>query len=160
MARHTIRWTLIDALLSTLVDNPDLGGIQIEYGHPGEAIEQRYIYVAGDGDEGDLDIPVLTGDPAATGQMLTIDDDFKIHLVVGSCIPDATLREAKQDVETIVGTIEETFAGNPTLTDLDGLFWAVIKSKSGHAANVAEGAWATTLITINARGRYGGTVNP
>lgn len=146
-ATRSIRWLFVDAVLSAWRADPELAGVQLEYGFPGaDRIERESVYVAAD--SGDVSIPTTKAGRKHR------DDQWKTTVVVSVLLPDGELGEAKARVEQIVGALCDTFADDPSIGGLDGLIDAEIGHQSGTTARLAEGAWSTVTLEIDAHARY------
>jgi hypothetical protein len=71
----TVRWDVVEAVVEGLKAHPDLQGVQVEPGYPGETMGLEVVMVADV--TGNLDIPILSA-----GRK-TLDDHFTVPVICG-----------------------------------------------------------------------------
>lgn len=117
MARTSIRWTVTKHLVDLLRVDPDLAGVRIEPGYPGDDVAPEMIWVYGL--DGELSIPLMQ---AGRKQR---DDRFEIPFSIAVNLNadlDTTFRRLTQ----IVAVIEDVLADDPSLGGIDGVIDAEI----------------------------------
>jgi hypothetical protein len=117
VATTSIRWAVTKHLVDLLRADPDLAGVRVEPGYPGDDAGAECVWVYGL--DGDLSIPVMTGGRKQR------DDRFEIPFQVAvqnNRDLDSTFTRLTQ----IVAAIEDVLANDPSMGGIDGVVSAEI----------------------------------
>jgi hypothetical protein len=144
MATTNIRWGLAHHLLDLLRDSPTMAGVLISAGWPGERAQPETIWL--DGLDGQLAIPVMT--PGRKER----DDHFDIPIEI-RVINTASLDEAMTRLTTLIATVEDVLAEDPSIDGYDGTIDAEITSERQTCIATREGNVGFAEIIVSAHAR-------
>lgn len=152
MATSSIRTKVRDEIIDRLnahsaLVSADGNRVPVDPGPPGQRIEREHVFVART--TGRRQVAFLEA-----GRK-TVEDDFTITFVFWASRPGDTGSEADDRVEQMATSIEDVLADDPTLGNLDGLFWAVEATVEGPDHELTkEGAVATIVVDVECKARY------
>lgn len=147
MATKSIRSATKSALLTLLQAHPDLAGVQVEYGWPGDSWEVESVWIASV--KGTVSISALSA-----GRKYR-DDVFTITVLIQAGRLGQTALDADLRAEVLYGALEDVLANDPSLGNVDGLLWAQLSSAEGPTTRLTkEGALSMFVADIDCHGRY------
>lgn len=140
--RHTVRARLVELLKA----QPNLSGIQVVRGYPGDEIEGEYVW---------LDEPEGTLSPASikAGRKHR-DDEWTQPIIVFAGAAGQTMDEAEDRAAFLFAAVEDLFADEPTL-DVEGLKWIGDAALRGPTTfRTTSGAVSAYVIEPTLHARY------
>lgn len=145
MATVGVRWAVTEAVVGLLESHPLLQGVVISPGWPGDKGVKAEMVWAGDV-SGDLVIPVGSG-----GRKYR-DDKFTV-LWFMRVTRQTTVAACKARVAEMLSAVEDVFADDPTIGDLDGVVSAEITGIQDEAQSTPEGVvgYATFTLSVHSR---------
>lgn len=121
--------------------------VKVDPGDPGGTIENEHVWVVR-----------ITGRRVITlleAGRKTVDDDFTISFVFQAATPGASTLEADDRVEYMSTALSDVLANDPSLGDLEGLFWAVEAEANGPDHMLAtDGAVSFMHVDVECKARY------
>jgi hypothetical protein len=144
VATTSVRWAVTKHLVDLIRANPDLAGVRVEPGYPGDEAGAEAIWVYGL--DGELSIPLMQ---AGRKQR---DDRFEIPFQVAVSL-NANLDTTFQRLTEIVAAIEDVLADDPSLGGIDGVIAAEITSERlscGPSRQLYMGV-AEVVVSVHAR---------
>lgn len=121
--------------------------VQVEYSHPGGAIETEAFYLGAV--RGSDDIPVMNG-PARKKR----DESYTVDVWCEAQKSGATSQEAEERAWELFGSLEDILANDMTL-GLAGVIWARLESWDDFLSfDLKSGGWSARIragVTVRAR---------
>jgi hypothetical protein len=146
-ATTSIRPAVKSALLTALQLKPELEGVQLSYGWPGDALEREHIWIGNV--TGTVRIALLS-----TGRKYR-DDKFNVSVFVQAGLIGGTEAEAEERATQLLAALEDVLADDPSIGEVDGLIDAELTTVDGpHTMLTKEGAVTMYVCEINCHGRY------
>ena len=115
MASTTI-YSVKSTLLTKLMADSDLSGIQITYGDPGQAARREFIFI------GDVTAGGQDPESLSSGRRRRIES-YTLDVIVSVQSKPQGLQENEQRAIVLASAVENVVADNPTLSSLDGLMF-------------------------------------
>ena len=146
MATTDLRWAVCTKLIGLLRASPDLVGVTIEPGWPGDrAALAQVIYISDV--TGTCEIPVMTAGRKQRNEDFEITVDFRVAGL-------GTLDEIGNRISEVFTIAGDILADDVTLDDLDGILSAEMTSKAGPALGMfPEGpvGFAQFVVSVSTR---------
>lgn len=143
MASTTLRWTVTKTAITLL--RAQLPGVLVQPGWPGqENLLPDSIWVASL--DGPVNIPVFQGGRKQR------DDNFDIPFEV-RVVNQTTLDATMTHLAALVSKIEDIFANDPTIGNLDGVVAAQITDEKHSAGWTPDGVIGFAEITVSVHSR-------
>ena len=145
-ATVNIRWVTCERIVALLRQSPQLVGVTVEPGWPGDRDYPLAEIIWIDEVDGPTEIPVMTG-----GRKQRTDEfDVAIQIKVTGQI---TLDDTMSRVSTLMAAIENELADDTTLGDLDGVLSAEVSRMRMTSARLPEGpsGFAEVTVTVSTR---------
>lgn len=144
MATTNVRWSVVNRLLTNLRSSPEMAGVLIEPGWPGDRVKPETIWVDFLG--GPVSIPVMKAGRKER------DDNFDIPLeirVANNTSLDLTMARLTE----LVAAVEDILADDPSLDDLEGVIDAEITNERMTCAETREGhlGFAEVVVSVHSR---------
>lgn len=145
MATTSIRHLYITRLVTLLRDQ--LGGVQVEYGWPGDTLEADAVYVADV--DGTVEIPTLKAGRKHR------DDQFTVTVLIQAGLAGGDLAETAERAARLYAALEDVLADDPSLDGFDGLLDCELGFVAGpNTFRTSEGAVTFYACEINCQARY------
>lgn len=144
MADAYVGWQVLAAVLQALRSSPDLVGVQIEAGWPGDTARAEAIY-AGE-ITADIDTPVMTAGPKYRDQVLTIPLEVRVA-------SRGSLDATRERLSFLLGAVEEIVASDTTLGNLPAVVEVTAPSIREMAGIQTQTPLGMGLITLEVHTR-------
>lgn len=145
MATTSIRWAVLDQLVTTITADARADGVTVSAWWPGDKLDTAEMIWA-DEIDGDVSIPVLTPDRKVR------DDQFEIRFEV-RVIGKASVSDTMDRLDELVAIFEDTLADDTTLGDFDGIVSAEVSAERQTCAMLPEGPVGFAEVTVAVHSR-------
>jgi hypothetical protein len=148
MARNSIRHTLKAEIVNRLAAAPELSGVQVEYGDPGDTTEQDTVWF-GHAPGNGYSIPLMQ---AGRKQR---EDLFDLFIFISRANHGESAQVSEAAAAPYFFAVENLFAEDETVGKFDGLVKAEITTYDGpHSWVAPNGAITQYAVTVSCEARY------